>query len=201
MAATKAKLKAKAEGNSEFKPIPEREQKAVQMGYAYEAVFGRYHHKPALRYFTKLGERGFEKRTVSLLFKAATFADEKEVDYETYVEAQFYWFHRWFRRAPKLYELAGERGKFPARRRVDEFLRLQKQGKSGGDVSSVVIPRTEISDDELDKINSHRLEQLCRAWERTAAEIIQQFAPAGVFDLKWLQKNLVFLDLKKQGKI
>ena len=113
------------------------------------------------------------------------------MDYPTYVRAQFYWFDLWFHRAPKIYELAGQRGKFPASLRLTQYLELNRLGKIGKDISSPNMPKkhNQVLDPQiLDKINRQRLNQLCSVYQLTEEQCLEQFAPAGLFDLEWLKQ-------------
>lgn len=185
--AAKQRGSDKKAGKIKIKPIPERQVKAVEMGYAYEAALANYRHRPAMQYF-KLGEDGFRNRTITFLFKAAVLADAAEASYKEWVEAQFYWFHKWFKRPPKVQELSGQSGKFPAPKRYKDYLKLQRRGK----VTSDVLPRIPVEREELDKINQERLQQLCTAWGRSEEEIMSQFALSGIFDMAWLKRNPIF---------
>ena len=194
--AAKQRSHGRIEGKIKSTPIPERQVKAIEMGFAYEAVLGRYKHCPTLQYF-KLGKDGFRSRTITFLFKAATLADTANVSYTTWVESQFYWFHKWFRRPPKIQELSGQGGKFPASRRYQDFTKLQLQGQ----VTSDKLPREPTSKEELDKINAERLQQLCGAWGLSEIEIIAQFGQSGIFDAAWLKRNAIFQQLKREQKL
>ena len=59
------------------------------------------------------------KQAHTTLLRAATFAEELGVDYSTYVRAQFWVFDDWFRRPPKLHELASYNTRVPAKKRVE----------------------------------------------------------------------------------
>jgi hypothetical protein len=177
-------------GKIKTKPIPERQVKAIEMGYAYEAVLGHYRHRPAMQYF-KLGEDGFRNRTITFLFKAAVMADEAEAAYREWVESQFYWFHKWFKRPPKVQELSGQSGKFPAPKRYQDYLKLKAKGKVPL-ATSDKLPVEWSDRSMLDKINQERLQQLCSAWGRSEGEIMEQFALSGIFDMDWLKRHPIF---------
>lgn len=189
--AAKQRSRDHRSGKIKKKPIPERQVKAVEMGYAYEAVLGEYRHCSTLHYFTNLGEDGFKNRTITFLFKAATLADTAGATYRSWVEAQFYWFHKWFHRAPKVQELSGKSGRFPAERRYRDYVKLAERGKAEPP-TSVVLPKEWASRDNIDKINEERLQQLCSAWGRTEEEIMEQFALSGIFDKTWLRRHPIF---------
>jgi len=184
MARVKSQLASKQEPVSVN--LDPKTTKAMAIGFAYEKILGEYLHQPTLKYFTKIGERGITPRTMALLRKAATIAEKHNIDPETYVRAQFFWFHQWFRRPPKINNLCGTEGKFPATRRVSEYLKLHK----GKQVYSFELPALhEMDAEKLDRINRQRLKQLAETWDKPHNEILRIFAPAGVFDAEWLKKQ------------
>lgn len=186
-------------GKIKVDPMSERQVKAVEMGYAYEEALGRYRHRPTLQYF-KLGEDGFRSRTITFLYKAAVMADKAAAEYTDWVESQFYWFHKWFRRPPRIQELSGQSGKFPAPKRYLEYAKLALAGKAKAPTSDK-MPTEPIARDVLDKINQERLQQLCSAWGYSETEIMIHFGKSGIFDAAWLKTNTLYQQLKKEGKL
>jgi hypothetical protein len=170
---------------------------AMSLGFAYEKVLGEYIHQPSLRFFKKIGTDGITPQTMGFLCKAASIAEHHEVDVETYVRAQFYWFHQWFRRPPKVRELCSVKGKFPATRRLTEYLKLTRDKR----VFSVELPSGKLGHEELDRINRERLEELVETWGKTHTEILEMFAPAGVFDVEWLAQHPIWQRLAHKGKL
>jgi len=170
---------------------------ALKLAFVYERVLGEYWHNKTLRFFTRLSEVGIKPTTLGQLKKAAVLAEQLEVDHETYVRAQFYWFHKWFRRRPKIMEMCStSTGRHNAVWRVREYLKVQ-----GGSVHSKEMPRETVPFEKLDKINGKRLEQLVQAWGKSPTEIIQIFAHSGVFDQRWLEKNETYRRLLSAGKL
>ena len=172
---------------------------AIEAGLIYEKVLGEYAHRPALRYFKKLGVNGIPAIIIGHMKVAVSNAEELGMDIETYVRAQFYWFHVWFKRAPKISEMVSRKGKFPSTKRATEYLKVS--GAKKRVIFSQVLPSLEITSKKLDQINYERLEQLSTTWEKSKEEIMAMFASTGVFDHKWLNKNAIYLELKKTGKI
>jgi hypothetical protein len=202
MAAAKALAQAAAEEKVHV-PLSEEERKIISMGYAYEEMLGRYLHKPAIRYFSgsKKIPPGQYARTNIVLFKAVLLADRHNVDYSFYIRSQFYFFDLWFKRAPKIYEIAGQSGKFPAEKRLLEYLALERSGKINKSISSVVVPtkKNVLTPQILDKINRERLDRLCEVYNLTEAEVLAQFAPVGLFDLAWLRRQPGFQPQREDG--
>lgn len=186
MAAVKKQLTDKRKNGKKPKPQPcPTEQQALALGFAYERALGEYLRKPALRYFTRIGDRGIDPRTMTALRKALAISKEHDVDFETYVRAQFYWFHKWFRRAPKIFELCGANGRFSARKRLTEYLKLTGSPR----VSSTELPPIETAPEVLDKINEKRVQQIQRIYGCSRQEILNVFGPEGVFDVGWLKRQ------------
>jgi hypothetical protein len=169
----------------------EERTKIYLMKYAYEDMLKSYTHSPFLRFFKASWSNGTHVRVQSFLLKAATLADQYEVEYFTFVKAQFYWFDKWFRRAPYVYELSGQSGKFPASKRLVEYLALDRAGKINNEISSPVVPQRKraVDPNKLDKANLKTLNDLCKAYRLTEEEALTKFAPAGLFDLEWLKKR------------
>ena len=166
---------------------------ALELGFTYERVLGEYTHRPALRFFTSIGTEGIKPRTLGALKKAAAIAVSLEVDWETYVRSQFYWFHKWFRRPPRIREMisTSTTAKNNAVWRLREYLKVTKDNQ----VYSKSIPSSKVCKDQLDKINNQRLDQLADAWEKSHEEIIQIFASSGIFDQHWLEQNDIYCQL------
>jgi hypothetical protein len=171
------------------------------MGYAYEEMLGRYLHRPAYRYFRKIVTAGQYARTNNYFYKAVLLADKHGVDYSVYISSQFYWFDLWFHKAPKPQELAGGSGRFPAERRLVEYLQLVKAGKINKSISSPVVPHKNnlVTESVVDKINRARVQQLCTAYHLTEAEALAQFAPVGLFDRAWLARQPGFQSQRENG--
>jgi hypothetical protein len=159
--------------------------RALSLGFAYEKVLGEYLHRPALRFFTQIGDYGITPQTMGFLKKAVAIAEDHKVDHETYVRSQFYWFHKWFKRNPKVREMCSVNGKFPAALRLTEFLKLTRDTR----VSSVQLPSERIPVEKLDRINEERVEQLMEVWGNSRDDTIKLFGPTGVFDPEWLERQ------------
>lgn len=201
MAQAKAKATAVANGEEQATQLSEEEIKSREMGYAYEAMLGLYLHRPALKYFVR--DKKSAKVTTTFFLKAAKLADQLRVDYAVYVRAQFYWFDMWFHRSPRVFELSGESGRFPASRRVTEYQKLKREGKVNKDISSPVMPKKpadNIDLEVLDKINRQRLNQLCDVHGLTEGECLDTYGPAGLFDLRWLDYVGFRLPQREEGK-
>jgi len=170
------------------------------MLYAYEDMLGTYWHKPALRIIK--GRIEDHPRGYQALVEATWIADRLGVEYPIFIQAQFYWFDKWFNRAVRLRELCSVGSKFPAEMRVREYLKLQQVQKLP--VRVQCISRTiKVDLNQIDKINQARLEELCRVWKLSEEEVLRRFARPGVgyFDLGWLKHQPIYLRLKAQGML
>jgi hypothetical protein len=171
------------------------------MAYAYEEALGHYLHRPALRYIKTTDPK--KNRAFVYFQKAAVIADRLDMDYEDYIQAQFYWFDQWFRRHPKVYELASLRSKFPAIDRAIAYQRLIRDEDHPRRKVQSLSRRVIASDDQLDKINTERLNRLISSWQLTEEEVLLRFSAAdvGYFDVQWLRKHPVYQRLQKQHKL
>lgn len=189
-----------AEGTAPAPPMDPEIKMALEIGFAFEKALGDYVHRPALRYFTNLGTEGIKPITLGHLRNAAKIALLNKVDAETHVQSQFYWMDKWFRRAPKIRELgSATKGGHNATWRLLEFLKLHVDDRRK--VSSKVMPGKAVTPEKLDKINQQRLKQLAESWEKSPTEILEIFAPSGVFDQSWLEKNPIYCQLRENGKL
>lgn len=197
IAKAKQVLAAKKTGKKLEDPkiFSEEHSEALQMAFAYETALGDYLHKKALTFFRKLYTKGLDKRTLTYMNKAVRIAKKHEVDYATYVKSQFYWFDRWFKRYPKVFEICSTKSKFPAEVRLVEYLKLKQVNQVPSEVSSPVLPSEKLSSEKIDKINQSRFNELLNAWGMSKEETFKTFALSGVFDPCWLKKQPLYQEL------
>lgn len=171
------------------------------MAMAYETILGEYRLKPTLRWVNRYSKLDPASRVYKTLKEAAEIADEIKVSYEDFCRAQFYWVHRRYRRPANPYELRGRTGDFPAKERYEEYKRRVDSGEIAAKVESSVIQKSFVTDQELDRINQDRLERLMAAWNLNAEECIERFGPSGLFDFRWLTRNPIFKQLRKENRV
>lgn len=171
------------------------------MAYAYEEALAAYCHAPGLKYLK--GSSVTSVKGAYQKFKlAAEVADQCKADYTSFVQAQFYWFDKWFKRAPKVWELSGKSTKFPAPNRYLEYLKIKSSQHVPEKVQSV-SRRAQISPQKLDKINEMRLAELQRSWGIDEEEVFIRFARPGIgyFDAAWLRKHPTYRRLRQEQKL
>lgn len=170
------------------------------MAYVYEEMLGIYLHKPTLKYIK--GKVDPNHRSYGHFARAVDIAQDCGADFCDYVQAQFYWFDKWFNRAPKPWELAGVKTKFPAPNRYREYLKLRASQHVPTHVKSVAR-RAKIDPKKLDKINESRLAELQRNWGISEEEAFIRFARPGVgyFDVAWLRKHPTYQRLRREKKL
>jgi len=203
-----AKALARAVARGETHPGLSQEQLRVRnLLLLFEMLVGEYKHQPTLRIFSsKVAER-VKRGNETVMRKVGELADELEIDQETYLRAQFYWFDKWFHKAPTLRDLTSTTGKFPATQRALSYVELQKAGKTPNSVTSCVLPpkytKDLLTDQKLDKINQTRLTDLCQQYQLSEDACLTRFAPAGLFDLTWLKqcKKAAFERLRGEGRL
>ena len=165
---------------------------ARAMAYAYEEVLGRYSHRPTLNFIKSWDP---DHRNSSYFRIAASHADQLGADYEEFVWAQFYFIHTWYGRATKPHELRSK----TSIERYGDFKKLVADGTTSGRVFSSVIPSKGLDKDQIDKINQGRLVKLMRVWELPAEEVFIKFED--IFDTKWLKRNALYKQLKREGRV
>lgn len=144
-----------------------------------------YLHDPGRKWFCPANPQ-----TQAMMRKMIELADTLGISLEVYVQAQFYWFDKWFNRAPKIHELYQINTKFPTPKRITEYLALKSKDQVPSQVQCVA--RTFKADQvQVDQVNQRRLEEVCRAWKLTEDEALERFgAPGfGYFDLDWLKRH------------
>jgi hypothetical protein len=122
------------------------------------------------------------------------------VDYVEYIWSQFYWFDKWFSRHPKIFEIGSIKTKFPAEKRLTEYLSLLKDGETIR-CNSVVVPSTKLAKGAVAKINQDRLSQLEKAWGLSEEEVLAKFGSSGFFDAKWINSHPVYKQLVREGRV
>lgn len=159
-----------------------------ELAYVYERALQVYHHDSSKRWCYR--DPASSPSTYTLMTKMVELADTLGVTLEVYVEAQFYWFDKWFNRAPKIQELYRINTKFPTPKRIHEYLQLKIKKQVPQQVQCVA--RTFKADQVyVDEANRRRLEEVCRAWKLTEDEALDRFgAPGfGYFDPDWLKRH------------
>lgn len=175
-------------------------ERASDMALAFEVKMAEYKKNPFFKLFRK---RKFSpaSKTYPHYLKAADEALSLGYDFATWIEAQFYWFDKWFGQPPKPWQLSGGKGKMPARVRVEAYLR---QGKGLAKTTSKVSkkkPRKLTRDDVL-AYNAKLLQDMMRDGSTEKACLLE-FAQEGmnVFDSIFLVHNETYRRLVHAGRI
>ena len=202
------KLQAKANGTTAYTPEPLdppleciRERRQVKdFGQLYESLLCDYLQRLIISSvrISKIPS----PRVSAIVKKAINIAKEKNVDHETFLKAQFYWFDKKFKRAPKLWEAVSFWCKTTPQQRVDEFLKIKQiNSKSAEKIVACFHPAPKSTWEEIDKYNKKTLEQLKKVWNLSEEEVICAFYADDIFDSSWLKKNKIYLKLKTEGKL
>jgi len=157
----------------------------LNMAYIYDETLRRYLNLPFTSRFPNLVSKGFQRNTKTLLEKAVAAAKELKADFKDYISAQFYWFDKWFKRYPKLFEICPTGGKFDAKVR---FMAWKELSLNTGHLNTFsVVEEISVPYTELDTINRKRLNELTKSWNMPELEVLDKFAC--VFDTRWLKKQ------------
>ena len=175
---------------------PEDEwDKVLEFSDAYQERVKRYKKQPYLT-FPPLSTR---KKSYGQFLKAAKLAEHLEVGIATFIEAQFFWFHRWFARAPKSWELSGGGGKMPSATRVKVYIALQEE--EHGAFAAVISEETrakKLSQKDMHAYYSRLLTDLLSDGS-TEEEALVDFHH--VFPQSFLQTRDVYLALVQEGTL
>jgi len=182
-----------------------REEKEFEQSYnmarAYETKLREYHRSPHLKFLKafSLKYRGYQS-----FLKAAKQADALDMPYAQFIEAQFYYFHKWYSKAPSPYEICGGKGKMPAKSRAIGYLReeldirniherITREGK---------IDNKRLTKSEVILYNQKLLEGMMSDGS-TEEECLLEFAQPSMnfFDSAFLKQNTLYRQLRKQGKL
>lgn len=78
---------------------------------------------------------------------------------------------------------------------------MTEAGEISAKVETAELVVATVTDQELDKINKNRLERLMAVWGVDEEQCMERFAPAGLFDFRWLVKQAIFKKLKKEQRL
>jgi hypothetical protein len=173
--------------NKEGLALPILSLGALSIAKAYEQQLKKYTHNPYLVVY-KNGLSELSKQTIATLEKANQLACECGVDHFLFVEAQFYFFHKWFHKAPNLHNLATTTGKCPSVWRAREYSRLHNKGQKNLDVSSPIVMSEKVPREDLDRIQEKRLEELVQLYQKSRLDTLRIFGQSGFFDPKWVAR-------------
>ena len=203
----KSKIRSKSRStkstlSKEEKAQEEQEfEKAYDMARAYEAKLREYHRAPHLKFIKSFSAkyRGYQS-----FLKAAKQADALDMPYAQFVEAQFFYFHKWFRKAPSPYEICGGKGKMPAKSRAISYLReeldirnIQERVTREGRVEKKRLVKSEVL-----AYNQKLLENMMSDGS-TEEECLLEFAQKNMhfFDSVFLKQSKLYRKLKRTGKL
>lgn len=168
--------------------LTEDYNRVLMMAQAYEMVVAEYLQNPFFRAFKNTLYKGqLKKQFQTVLLKACDIADEHSVDYALYIEAQLYWFDKWFSRYPKVYEIGTRNKGRDACWRLTQYLSIKKiRGITQKPVTNK-IPAERLPKHHLNAYNQKTLEQLKKAWNFSDEQVLKEFGHAGIFTKSWLQ--------------
>lgn len=178
---------------------------AQNMAVAYEKALGEYKNHKTLNFLKSLTvTEAKQHRNYNIFVRAVKFADELNVDYTTYVKAQFYYFDKHFNKAPKVRHIASYKTKVPAKERVRLFLK-EKNSLKEKKVVGPVIRAPKIPDSVKDRYSDKQLKEFMKNYSLTEKEVFIRFAKGSnaylYFDRGWLLKNETYQKLKNAGKV
>jgi len=196
-----AKAKAKQViGNG--REITPNEQRAQKMAYAYEDALRKYACLPTLKFLRK-PITSDHPATYHVWLRAAMIAEGLEMGYDEYIKAQFFYFDKWFNKAPKPLDIASYKTERSALKRAMMY-RLEESAPKGNIVGPVrptpAVPQS------VKWTNSDRvLKSMSSNFKVSEEEILRVFAQKEsadlFFDSSWLSQHPIYLKLKAAGEI
>ncbi len=178
----------------------DEEIRVNEIAQIYEKALGIYRHKPALRYLK--GTVKQDNVNFKTWQRAVLFADELGVDFFVYVTAQFYYFDKWFKRHPKVTEIASFKTKTNAKERVKLYL---AEVKAAIPVYGSVLPAPTRTAEEDCADSAAQLSILMKNYRKSEEDILRVFGRPDVcetfFSIKWLERNETYKRLREQGEL
>jgi len=186
--------------------VPEREwDEVMEFASLLSAKYNRYCQNSHKTYSFHLSLKP-DTRSYGMLKRAINEMKSLDVEPEVYIEAQFYWFDKWFGREPKFWELSGGAGKMPAKKRVTVYQAIQEE--MDGELASIIgenstlISTNALTQGEILKYNQRLLKRMMSDGS-TKEGCFLEFAQdgMGLFDSVYLRQSKTYRRLKKEGKL
>lgn len=205
IARSRIRTKSKRVQNTLSEEVRLREEqefeKSCGMAHAYEKKLKEYHRSPHLKFLNafSVNYRGYQS-----FLKAAKQAEALDMPYAQFIEAQFYYFHRWFSRAPSPYEICGGKGKMPAKSRAMGYLREQKDSRNIHErvTREGRVEKKKLVKSEVIAYNLKLLKGMMSDGSTEKACLLEFAQPSmNFFDPVFLKQNETYRRLRRKGKL
>lgn len=194
-------IKKKAKGD------PERLRANIML-QAFQKALRFYKQNDFLQVGGVTNEGKLHGGTLSALLRACEVADGLGVDYETFVNAQFWAFDKWFSAAPKLHQLATTDGENSAEGRVKQYQKAIREGEVKADkvFTGRSSPAPKIPLPVVFRKNDQVFQQFVKNWKMTPQEVFLNFAKTPhearlYFDRRWLAQNELYQQMRANGLV
>jgi hypothetical protein len=141
------------------------------------------------------------KQTITRLIKAVEIAQRHNVDLDTYVTAQFWWFHKVFASTPQIYQLCTSGNRNQADQRLLWYLEAKRTGSLSDKVVSNALPPEDLTKSQLNRYNERQLKLLMSRYDFTdETEVFSKLSDAVLlqfFDLEWLRSKEQYRKARK----
>lgn len=172
-------------------------RKILEISLEYEKALSSYLNKPTLKFLKRQkGYTGIWKRAVS-------HAEIAGLNFENYIKAQFYYFNKWFKRAPKPIECASTTSQLNSLERAKMFKLAfgEKAAFNLNERSEATSPSSEVKGIYA----AQQLQVFMRNYGMSEEEVFRTFAKGNdgflYFDKEWLLNNQTYRKLKETGEI
>ena len=176
---------------------------AEGMAIAYERKLREYSGNSHVRY---LKEGRLEKNSTNYqaFVRSSKLCQEVGCTQKEFVEAQFYWFHEWFRRGARPYELCAMNNNFNSIKRAKTYLEIKR--KKGLTARNEVVRNgmtVKVPVSTYVRYGEKLMEDLIRLHKISEEEILRKFGrpDLGYFDLRYLETNPTWIQLHRDGEI
>lgn len=191
-----------ARSNNDAK-ISELESKAWIMAHTFEAHLRMYLD----RHFKKVFKTDkLSRQALTVLIRACANAEALNMDYDTYVRSQFWWFDKWFSKAPRLHEIASVHSKVNSLERARRYRNRVLAGHipPHGVVLSKSVPPDIAGLAARFNQSMRTMERFMRNYKASEEQIFRAIRTESLtnyFDAKWLAQNATYQRLKAAGEI
>jgi len=151
--------------------------------------------------------QGWLKKQGRTWQRAVSHAEKCCVDFETYVKAQFWFFHTVAGRAPRAPEMASYRTQYNSVWRVYAYLEAKAKGDMSinADISSRVLKVPKITNEQRFAHCLRTLQSLMKNHRKTEEEILRVYAKGAYaalyFDFDWLNQQPTYQRLREAGQV
>jgi hypothetical protein len=171
----------------------ELEDKISVVKLEYNTLLRKYYHNNIPK-----GRFKFEGQYKRHWSKIIELAEVDDIPLELFVKAQFYWFDKWFVKAPEVYEMCSTKSSCNSVVRARSYNTLIQSGLvRDKNILYKAFPAPTISDSRKNKYFLNILRDMMKKYQLSAEEVLVRFNV--IFDQTWLRNNPQVLETLPQN--